>query len=913
MRSKTPTPNSKRDHAALAAQYVADVLSGAVPAGPWVRKAAQRHLDDLARTDDLFYFEPEKGARVCRYIELLPHTKGKWAAKREMIRLEPWQCFLLVVGFGWLKVSDGTRRFRVFYWEIPRKNGKALAVDTPIATTRGWKPHGDLVPGDFVFSPSGEPVRVEAVTPHYDGPCMRVSVGDSTIIAHEAHEWETERTWFTGRSRGRRAPEALPPVETRRMAETLTGGARGDFVHRIPVARALQLPEVELPIAPYVLGAWLGDGSSSGGGITNMDPEVTDRIIELGEPCRPMSKRGRATMFSLSTGTRSQKDRDSSVRVRLRALGVLNAKRIPGVYLRASIEQRRELLRGIIDTDGHISKAGQVEIVSISAHLALDYMELLRSLGAKPSMTIDEAKLNGRFVSLRFRIMFFAFDDEPLAYIARKVERQRAPRAGKRRSNARTVTAVEPVGDRTVNCIQVEGGLYLAGESLVTTHNSLLAGGIGNYMFTSDGEFGAEVYSGATTEAQAWEVFGPARLMMDRTPAFAARLGVEVCAKTMIVPKNGSKFLPIIGNPGDGASPSCAIVDEFHEHDTPALYNTMETGMGSREQPLLLAITTAGTNIAGPCHDLHDDVCKMLDGVLENDDMFGVVFGCDVEDDWASPASLIKANPNYGVSVKEEFLLSQQRQALHSPVKQAIFKTKHLNVWTSVMSGAFNMQLWTLGADRLMSIEEFKGTECWFGVDLASKSDLCALQIIFKKTINGLPHYYWFAYYWLPEAAIEEEGPNKASYVKWREMGLLTQTDGATVDFARITEEVLSLAKILNPVEIVYDPFNATQMAQAFMEKNLEVVEFIQQPQNFAVPMDEVSTALRDGRLHHDGNEMTAWCMSNVVAKPAKKGMFSPVKSKPAQKIDGAIAGIIATSRACLTPEPKAEARVRWI
>lgn len=566
MRTKTPTPSSKRDHAALAAQYVADVLSGAVPAGPWVRKAAQRHLDDLERTDGLFEFHPDKGARVCRYIELLPHTKGKWAAKREMIRLEPWQCFLLVVGFGWLKVSDGTRRFRVFYWEIPRKNGK-----------------------------------------------------------------------------------------------------------------------------------------------------------------------------------------------------------------------------------------------------------------------------------------------------------------------------------------------------------SLLAGGIGNYMFTSDDEFGAEVYSGATTEAQAWEVFGPARLMMDRTPAFAARLGVEVCAKTMIVPRNGSKFLPIIGNPGDGASPSCAIVDEFHEHDTPALYNTMETGMGSREQPLLLAITTAGTNIAGPCHDLHDDVCKVLDGVLENDDMFGVIFSCDVEDDWASPASLIKANPNYGVSVKEEFLLSQQRQALHSPVKQAIFKTKHLNVWTSVMSGAFNMQLWALAADKFQSIEEFKGTECWFGVDLASKSDLCALQVIFKKTINGLPHYYWFAYYWLPEAAIEEEGPNKASYVKWREMGLLTQTEGATVDFARITQEVLSLAKILNPVEIVYDPFNATQMAQAFMEKNIEVVEFIQQPQNFAVPMDEVSTALRDGRLHHDGNEMTAWCMSNVVAKPAKKGMFSPVKSKPAQKIDGAIAGIIATSRACLTPEPKTEAQVRWI
>lgn len=566
--ASSKAPAAPRDHAALAHAYALGVIDGTVAAGPYVIKAAQRHLDDLKRTDGLFRFDADKGAKVCRYIELLPHTKGKWAAKKERAVLEPWQCFLVVVGFGWLKVKNGKRRFRVFYWEIPRKNGK-----------------------------------------------------------------------------------------------------------------------------------------------------------------------------------------------------------------------------------------------------------------------------------------------------------------------------------------------------------SFLAASIGLYMFTSDGEFGSEVYSGATTERQSWEVYSPARLMMDRTPAFAAKLGVQVCAKTMIISSNGSKFEPIIGNPGDGASPSCAIVDEFHEHDTPAMYDTMETGMGAREQPLLLAITTAGTNIAGPCHEKHDEVCKVLDGVLENDDMFGVVFSVGPDVDWADPRALVIANPNYDVSVSADFLLSQQRQALQSPVKQATFKTKHLNVWTSVLAGAFNMQLWTLAADRMMSLDEFacRGLDCWFGIDLASKSDLCALQIIFKATINGHDHYYWFAHYWLPEAAIEEPGPNHASYVKWREMGLLTQTSGATVDFAQITEEVVSLAKSLNPHEIVYDPFNATQMAQAFMEVGIEAVEFIQQPQNFAVPMDEVSAALKDSRLHHDGNEITAWCMSNVVARPAKKGLFSPVKSKPAQKIDGAIAGIIGMSRACLTPEPKAEARVRWI
>lgn len=429
---------------------------------------------------------------------------------------------------------------------------------------------------------------------------------------------------------------------------------------------------------------------------------------------------------------------------------------------------------------------------------------------------------------------------------------------------------------------------------------SLLAGGIGNYMFTADGEFGAEVYSGATTEKQAWEVFGPARLMMSRSHDLAAYMGVEVMAKGMVILSNGSKFEPVIGNPGDGASPSCAIVDEYHEHDTPALYDTMETGMGAREQPLMLAITTAGANIAGPCHEKHDEVCKVLDGVQENDELFGCIFGIDPEDDWASPASLIKANPNYGVSVDPDFLLAQQRSALQNPLQQNKFKTKHLNVWTSVLSGVMNMQQWELCKDELLDEAELFGSDCWIATDLASKSDLCASQRLYRRDSHGKAHYYLFGSYWLPEEAVEEPGPNQAHYRKWVNKGLLTQTDGATVDFELITETIIEDCKRVNPKEAIFDPFNAVQMMQALMRQNIEAVEFIQTPANFAVPLDELLTAVKDGRFHHDGNEMTTWCMSNMVARNAKKGLVSPIKQKPHQKIDGAIAAIMAVARACV-------------
>lgn len=431
---------------------------------------------------------------------------------------------------------------------------------------------------------------------------------------------------------------------------------------------------------------------------------------------------------------------------------------------------------------------------------------------------------------------------------------------------------------------------------------SLIGAAIGLYMTMHDNEYGAEVYSGATTEKQAWEVFRPARLMALRTPSLLSHFGVEVWAKQVLRPRDGSKFEPIIGNPGDGASPSCAIVDEYHEHDTPHLYDTMETGMGAREQPLLLVITTAGYNVAGPCHELHDEVVKMLTNVIELDDTFGVIYGIDAKDDWADPKTLLKANPNYGVSVDPEFLLAQQRQALANPFYQTKFKTKHLNVWCSVLQGLINMQQWALCADTMLEEDELVGERCFVALDLASKSDLCTEQRLYVRNLPGqpLPHFYLFGTYWLPERAVDEDGPNQAHYRKWVRTGHLIQTDGGTIDFDEITEHVLATCAKSNPEEVVYDPHIATQIANTLVGQRITAVEFVQTPHNFTLPVDELIAAMKDGRFHHDGNPITTWCMSNTVARPARKGMLAPTKQKGKahQKIDGAVAALMALGRA---------------
>lgn len=427
---------------------------------------------------------------------------------------------------------------------------------------------------------------------------------------------------------------------------------------------------------------------------------------------------------------------------------------------------------------------------------------------------------------------------------------------------------------------------------------SIIGSGIGLYMFSVDGEFGAEVYSGATTEAQAWEVFRPAKQMLERTPELQEALGAEVWAKALLVPADGSRFEPVIGKPGDGASPSCAIVDEYHEHDTSELVDTMETGMGAREQPLLLMITTAGFNIAGPCYDQEVEAKKVLEGALDDPELFALIYTIDDGDDWTSPAVLRKANPNYGISVDEDFLLSQQRQATQSASKQVRFKTKHLNIWCSAKSAWLNMLEWNKCADLTLRREQFKGERCYLTLDLASRSDVCVLMLIFVREIAGKQHFYLFGDYYLPEAATEHAEKNANAYRKWVIEGFLQQHDGAEIDFDLIEEDMLALVAEYGPDEVVFDPFRAAQLEQRLTKNGVVAVELGQTVKNLSLPMKEFESAIKAGRVHHDGNPMLTWMMSNVVAKLDAKDNIYPRKEKPEQKIDGAVASIMGIARA---------------
>ena len=291
---------------------------------------------------------------------------------------------------------------------------------------------------------------------------------------------------------------------------------------------------------------------------------------------------------------------------------------------------------------------------------------------------------------------------------------------------------------------------------------STLATAIGWKLFEADGEEGSEVYSGATSEKQAWEVFGPARQMGLKRPRFLKARGIIVNASNIIRPDKNSKFEPVIGKPGDGASPHCAIVDEFHEHKTAEMRDTMQTGMGARKQPLLLIISTAGDNIAGPCRDDWLELEKILSGVIEDETVFGVIYGVDEGDDWTSVDALRKANPNFDVSVSGDFLRQQQITAIRDARKQGIFKIKHLNLWVTARNAYFNLETWRRLADPNLSIETFKGRPCYVGVDLAAKVDIAVRMAVFPLDEKRIAI---FGEYYVPEKTVDQ--PENQHYRKW--------------------------------------------------------------------------------------------------------------------------------------------------
>jgi phage terminase large subunit-like protein len=429
------------------------------------------------------------------------------------------------------------------------------------------------------------------------------------------------------------------------------------------------------------------------------------------------------------------------------------------------------------------------------------------------------------------------------------------------------------------------------------------------YMLAADGEHGAECYTAATTRDQARIVFDDARAMAERSPGLRTHLGVAIMQHSLTVAATSSKAAPLAaeGSTLDGLNVHFALLDELHAHKTRAVYDVIDTARGAREQSLLWTITTAGTDRSGICYERRTHITKILDRVIVDERVFGIIYTIDDGDDPFDPAVWPKANPNWGISVRQEEMETQARKAEAMPSALNNFLTKRLNVWVSGESPWMDMRAWDrCGNAALRSgFGAFAGARAWIGLDLAQKRDFAAITIVFEREDKWFMHTRLY----LNELAVQESG--NAHLSGWARQGFVTITDGQITDFDVVADDLRMFCQTFDVQEIAFDPALSMYFAGKLIEEGLPLVEITQRAMFFTPALIQVENLVLEDKLRHDANPVMAWMVSNLVVKVSKfNELRSPTKEREENKIDGPMSMLMAFGRALARVEAEPEPEI---
>ena len=425
---------------------------------------------------------------------------------------------------------------------------------------------------------------------------------------------------------------------------------------------------------------------------------------------------------------------------------------------------------------------------------------------------------------------------------------------------------------------------------------STLCSVLGLYHLYADGEASAEVYSAAKTRDQARIVFGDAQAMVRGSKELLNKLGVH--RSNIHHTESNSRFEPLASDAGslEGRNPSFAIVDEVHTHPSPEVWDVLSIASGARSQPLQFGITTAGTNREGVAFQLRDYLLKTINGQVEDDSFWGLIYTIDDGDDWLDVAAWRKANPGYGKSVQPDDMERLSKQAEESPSARVNYLTKRLNVWQNASSAWLSMSDWaSCGETPRPSLDELKGKPCYIGLDLASVSDFACIAVMFPLEGGMVAQY---VYSFLPEDTVEEKaGHLSREYKSWLQGGFITTTAGNVNDLSYMKERVLELCQDFNVREIAYDAWGAAELSADLIDRGLPMVKFGQGMGSMSSPSKSYETLVKSGKLLHGNDPVVNWMASNCEIWSDVNDNIKVRKGSPANKIDGIIAAIMALGR----------------
>lgn len=437
---------------------------------------------------------------------------------------------------------------------------------------------------------------------------------------------------------------------------------------------------------------------------------------------------------------------------------------------------------------------------------------------------------------------------------------------------------------------------------------STLAAGIALYLAFEDGEPGAEVYCAAKDRAQARIIFRAAQAFVERSPDLASR--VLPFVNLLEATDDKTTFLKAISADAgsqQGLDPHGIIVDELHVHPNRDLLDTLESASGARAQPLEVICTTAGADRNSIAWEKHDYARRVASGAVIDPTFYPAIFEADERDDWKSPATWLKANPNLGVSVRMDYLEKECKKAQETPTYENTFRRYHLNQWTQQETRWMPMDRWDTCAGSV-DPAQLRGEVCFAGLDLSTTRDLTAAVLVFPRPDDT---YHVLCRFYLPRERLKEHIRNDGvPYDLWAREGFVTLTDGEVIDYTAVRLALEDDATEYELREIAFDRYGAAKLTQELdatlgtesdRETPTAIVPFGQGFISMSNPTKELLTLVLGGKIRHGGNPVLRWMADCCTASQDPAGnikLVKPDRRKNSARIDGMVALVMGLDRA---------------
>ena len=429
---------------------------------------------------------------------------------------------------------------------------------------------------------------------------------------------------------------------------------------------------------------------------------------------------------------------------------------------------------------------------------------------------------------------------------------------------------------------------------------SELAAAVALYLLCGDGEERAEIYGCAADRQQASIVFEVAADMVRMCPALDKRCKIQASTKRITF-KPTNSFYQVLSAEAyskHGFNIHGVVFDELHTQPDRKLYDVMTKGSGdARMQPLYFLITTAGTDTKSICYEVHKKAKDILEGKKIDETFYPVIYGAEQDDDWSDPEVWKKANPSLGITVQIDKVKAAFNSARDNPAEENTFRQLRLNQWVKQAVRWMPMEKWE-ACKVAYEPEALEGRVCYGGLDLSSTSDITAFVLIFPPNEED-DNYYVLPYFWIPEDNMERRvSKDHVPYDVWAKEGFIETTEGSVIHYGFIEEFINHLGEIYNIKEIAFDRWGAVQMSQDLDGMGFTVIPFGQGFASMSPPTKELMNLVLSGKLKHNGHPVLSWMMDNVCVRVDPAGNIKMDKAKSTEKIDGAVALVMALDRA---------------